>query len=86
MVCIGGESQMTLDLNDVMAVLIHLLSHNLAHAENAFECPFDEGIMVSMVRGGGSRKRWSWIKSRIPYSIGMERRRTWCITGTRMNV
>jgi hypothetical protein len=86
MVCIGGESQMTLDLNDVMAVLIHLLSHSLAHAENAFERPIDEGIMVSMARGRGSQKRWSGIKSRIPCSTGMERRRTWCITGMRMNV
>jgi hypothetical protein len=47
---------MTLDLNDVMAILIHLLSHSLAHAENAFDHLFDEGIMVSMVRGRGSQK------------------------------
>jgi hypothetical protein len=50
MVCIREESQMTLELNDVMAVLIHLLSHSLAHAENAFEHPLDEGIMVPMLR------------------------------------
>jgi hypothetical protein len=57
---------MTLDLNDVTMILIHLMSHSLAHAENAFEHPFDEGIMVSMTRGRGFRKRWSGIKSRIP--------------------
>jgi hypothetical protein len=86
MICIRRESQMTLDVNDVTAVLIHLLSHSLAHAENAFERSFDERIMVSMARGRGSQKRWSWIKSRIPCSTGMERRRTWCITRPMTNV
>jgi hypothetical protein len=42
MICIRGEAQMTLDLNDITAVLIHFLSHSLAHVENALERPFDE--------------------------------------------
>jgi hypothetical protein len=77
----------TLDLNNVTAVFIYLMSSGLAHAKDALECPLDERIMMTVARGRRcTRMRWSWIKSRISCSTGMKRRCVRCITGPRMKV
>jgi hypothetical protein len=60
----------TLDLNNVTAVFIDLMSSGLAHAKDALECPLDERIMMSQ----------------IPCSTGMKRRCVRCITGPRMKM
>jgi hypothetical protein len=74
----------TLDLNNVTAVFIDLMSSGLAHAKDALEWPLDERIMMTVARGRRyTRMRWSGIKSRIPYSTGMKRRCVRCITGPR---
>jgi hypothetical protein len=74
----------TLDLNNITAIFIDFLSSGLAHAKDALECPLDERIVVTMVRGGrDTGMGWSGIKSWIPCSTGMKRRCMRCITGAR---
>jgi hypothetical protein len=52
----------TLDLNNVTAVFIDLMSSGLAHAKDALECPLDERIMMTVARGRrNTGMRWSGI-------------------------
>jgi hypothetical protein len=50
MVGIRRKPQVTLDLNNVMAVFIDFLSCSFAHAKYALKCPLDERIMVTTAR------------------------------------